>query len=143
MQDNRGQCGSSLGGVTTVCSSLSPVQLFVAPWTVAHQAPLSIGLSQQEYWSGLPFPPLRDLSDPGIKPMSPEAPALAGGFFTTEPLGKPFHQVDVVKEHMQFGSQCPDPGLALVRSVIWVRQMPDEDQHKETHGCRLFSLVLA
>ena len=102
-----------------------------------------MGLSQQEYWSGLPFPPPRDLSDPGIKPTSPEAPVLAGGFFTTEPLGKPFHQVDVVKEHMQFESQCPDPGLALVPSVIWVRQMPDVDQHKETHGCWLFSLVLA
>ena len=102
-----------------------------------------MGLSKQEYWSGLPFPPPRALSDPGIKPTSPEAPALAGGFFTTGSLGKPFHQVDVVKEHMQFGSQCPDPGLALVPSVTWVRQMPDLYQHKETHGCWLFSLVLA
>ena len=122
---------------------LSPVGLFGIPWTVDHQAPLSMGLSKQEYWSGLPFPPPRALSDPGIKPTPPEAPALAGGFFTTGSLGKPFHQVDVVKEHMQFGSQCPDPGLALVPSVTWVRQMPDLYQHKETHGCWLFSLVLA
>ena len=103
-----------------------------------------MGLSQQESWSGLPFSPPRDLSDSGIKPTSPEAPALAGGFFTTEPSpGEPFHQVDVVKEHMQFGSQCPDPGLAMVPSGTWVRQMLDLYQHKETHGCLLFSLVLA
>ena len=63
---------------------LSCVQLFVTPWTVAHQAPLSMEFSQQEYWSGLPFP--LPLPNPGIKPMSP---ALAGGFFTTEPPGKP------------------------------------------------------
>ena len=45
---------------------LSHVLLFVAPWTVAHQAPLSVGFSRQECWSGLPFPPLGDLPDPGI-----------------------------------------------------------------------------
>ena len=50
-----------LWGVTTVCSSLSPVQLFVAPWTVAHQAPLSLEFSRQEHWSGVPFPSLGDL----------------------------------------------------------------------------------
>ena len=51
--------------------SLSHVQLFVTPWTVAHQAPLSMGFSRQEYWSGLPFPSPRDLPDPGIEPRSP------------------------------------------------------------------------
>ena len=51
-----------------------------------HQAPLSTGFSREEPWSGLPFPSERDLPDPGIKPMSP---AQAGGFFTTEPPGKP------------------------------------------------------
>ena len=51
--------------------SLSHVQLFVTPWTVAHHAPLSMGLSRQEYWSGLPFPSPEDLPDPGIKPRSP------------------------------------------------------------------------
>ena len=61
----------------SVCSqSLSGVQLFVTPWTVAHQAPLSMGFSRQEYWSGLLFLPPEDLSDPGIKPMSPVSPAL-------------------------------------------------------------------
>ena len=58
------------------------------PWTVAHQAPLSIGLSQQEYWSGLPFPSPVDLADPGIEPASPAVPALASRFFTTELPGK-------------------------------------------------------
>ena len=58
------------------------------PWTVAHQAPLSVGFSRQEYWSGLPFPTPGDLSDPGIKPAYLVPPTLAGGF-TTEPLGKP------------------------------------------------------
>ena len=47
---------------------LSHVQLFMTPWTVAHQAPLSMGFSRQEYWSGLPFPSPGDLPDPGIKP---------------------------------------------------------------------------
>ena len=50
---------------------LSHVQLFVTPWTVAHQAPRSMGFSRHEYWSGLPFPPPGNLSDPGTKPGSP------------------------------------------------------------------------
>ena len=59
---------------------LSCVQLFVTPWTIAHQAPLSMGFPRQEYWSGLPFPSPGDLPDSGIKPASP---ALAAGCFTT------------------------------------------------------------
>ena len=58
----------------------------VTPWTVARQAPLSLGFSRQEYWSGLPFPLQGDLPDPGIEPTSP---ASEGGFFITEPLGLP------------------------------------------------------
>ena len=61
----------------------------VTPWTVAHQAPLSMGFSRQKYWSGLPFPPPGDLLDPGIEPVSLVPPALAGGFFTTKPPAKP------------------------------------------------------
>ena len=50
---------------------------------------LSMGVPRKEYWSGLPFPIPGDLPDPGIEPMSPVSPALAGGFFTTVPPGKP------------------------------------------------------
>ena len=55
-------------------------------YVMSNQAPLSIAFLRQEYWSGLPFPSPGDLPDPGIKPASP---ALAGRFFTSEPLGKP------------------------------------------------------
>ena len=65
--------------------SLSHVRLFTTSWTVACQAPLSLGFPRQEYWSGLPFPSPGDLPNPRIKPMSP---ALASGFCTTESLKK-------------------------------------------------------
>ena len=58
----------------------------MTPWPVACQAPLSLGFPRQEYWSELPFHSLGDLPDPGIEPVSP---ATGGGFFTTEPSGKP------------------------------------------------------
>ena len=66
---------------------LSRVQLFATPQIVAHQAPLFVRFSRQEYQSGLPFPSPGDLPNPGIKPMSQASPALASGFFTTEPPG--------------------------------------------------------
>ena len=66
--------------------SLSRVRLFATPWTVAHQAPPSMGFSRQEYWSGLPFPSPGDLPDPGIEPRSPTLQADA---LTSEPPGKP------------------------------------------------------
>ena len=61
--------------------------LFVTPWTLVFQVPLSVGFPSQEYWSEQPFPSPGDLPDPGMQHVSP---ALAGGFFTTEPLGKPY-----------------------------------------------------
>ena len=70
------------GGVCMV-SHLSRVQLFATPWTVASQAPLSMGFSRQESWSGLPCLPPGDLPDPGTEPASLTSPALAGGFSTT------------------------------------------------------------
>ena len=66
--------------------SLSRVQLLATPWTTAYQAPPSMGFSRAKFWSGLPFPSPEDPPDPAIELVSP---ALAGGFFTTEPLGKP------------------------------------------------------
>ena len=58
---------------------------FATLWTLAHQAPLSMNFSRQEYWNGLPFPTPGGLPDPGI---NPESPALAGRFFTTVPPEK-------------------------------------------------------
>ena len=64
------------------------IQLFLTPWTVARQAPLSTEISGQEYQSALPFLSPEDCLNPGIKPASLASPALAGVFFTTEPPGK-------------------------------------------------------
>ena len=68
-----------------VLSRFSGVRLFATLWTVAHKAPLSVGFSRQEYWSGLPFLPPGDLPDAGIEPVYP---ALTGGFFMAESPGK-------------------------------------------------------
>ena len=62
---------------------LNHVQLFAAPWTVDHQAPLSMEFSRLEYWSGLPFPTPGDLPDPGIQLASLASSTLAEGFFIT------------------------------------------------------------
>ena len=70
-------------------SCFSHVQLFATPWTVAHQAPLSMVFPRQEYWSGLPFPSPGDLPYLGLKPGSLRSPALAGKLFTTDLPGKP------------------------------------------------------
>ena len=76
-----------VGYYDTVCLlSCSVESNSATPWTVTHQAGLSMGFSRQEYWSGLPFLPVGDLPNPGIERISP---ALAGEFFTTEPSGKP------------------------------------------------------
>ena len=66
--------------------SLSRVQLFATPWTIAYQAPLSVGFSRQEYWSGLPFPSPGDFSHPGIKPGSPVLQAIS---LLSKPPGQP------------------------------------------------------
>ena len=77
-----------------VCCRFSLVWFFVTLWTVAHQTPLSMGFSRQEYWSGLPCPPPGDLPNPGIEPMSLRSPALAGKFFSASStwcVPKPVH----------------------------------------------------
>ena len=66
----------------------SHVPLFVTPWTIAHQAPLSMEFSRQEYWRGLPFLPLGDLLDPGIKPSPPASHTLAGDSLLLSHLGR-------------------------------------------------------
>ena len=68
---------------------LSCILFFATTGTLARQAPLSMGFSRQEYWSGLPFPPPGDLPDPGIEPRSPVSPALQADCLPDEPSGKP------------------------------------------------------
>ena len=99
MWSRRGGCPSSLTLIQhqffkplrAVVQSLSRVRLFASPWTVVRQAPLSMGSSRQEHWSGLPFTSPGDLPDPGTEPASP---ASAGGLLTTEPPGKPLQPLD-------------------------------------------------
>ena len=79
-----------LNQVLCVCAqSLSCVRVFSTSWRVARQAPVSMRFPRQEYWSGLPFPSPGNLPNPGMDPTSLASPSLAGGFFTTEPPGKP------------------------------------------------------
>ena len=91
--------------------SLSRVRLFATPWTVAYQAPLSMGFSRQEYWSGLPFPSPGHLPNPGIELGSP---ALQADTLPSEPPGKPRH--------------CPSP---------WVNHKLDLG----FYGYRLFYII--
>ena len=79
MKDETSFCGKKVK-----VKSLSRVPLFGTPWTVAYQAPPSVGFSRQEYWSGLPFPSPGDLPDPGIEPRSPALRADALPLATRE-----------------------------------------------------------
>ena len=79
---------------------------FVTLWTVAHQAPLSIGFSRQEYQSGLPCPPPGDLLDPGIEPASPVSKALKADSLPTEPPGKSL--ISRKEEHFMEGYKRGD-----------------------------------
>ena len=98
---------------------------FATPWPVAHQAPLSQVFPRQEYWSGLPFPSPGLLPHRGIEPMSP---VLAGGFFTTEPPGKP--KYDVSRDWKLFLGPCllllmgnfPPP--QSTREIFWHKSKP-------------------
>ena len=63
----------------------------MTPWTIAHQTPISMTFSRQEYWSGLPFPTPGDLPDVGIEVASPVSPALQVDSLPAEPLGKPLY----------------------------------------------------
>ena len=87
--------------IVVVVQSLSRALLFATPWTVACQAPLSMGFSRQEYWSGLPFPSPGDLPDPGIEHGSP---TLHEDSFPSQPPGKP-------KRDYSFSQIKAGPGL--------------------------------
>ena len=109
------------GGNSTLCmlSHFSPVELFVTPRTVAHQAPLSMGFCRQEYWSGLSCPLPGYLPDSGIEPMSPVAPALQADFCTTEPPGTPttVPQRDIIScGHLFCGLRLPISQVPLVHA---------------------------
>ena len=93
------------------------VRLFAAPWTAAHQAPLFKDFSRQEYRSGFPRPPPGDLPDSGIKPSPP---ALAGGFFSVEPPGKPRDPYSRVLNPTSRRRQWhPTPVLLPGKSLGW------------------------
>ena len=111
-------------------SQSSVVSNPAAPWIVAHQASLSIGFFRQEYWSGLPFPPPGDLPNPGIEFTSPVFPALAGGFFTTVPPGKPPYTCVCVCVHLYVHTHIHSPvhcshprsvhGILQARILKWM-----------------------
>ena len=94
---------------------LSRGRLFATPWTVACQAPLSVGFSRQEYWTGLLFPSPGDLPDLRIEPVSP---ALADRFFTIEPQGKPVFllvaRVKMIYLSCKTNHACLTPHVAVV-----------------------------
>ena len=109
-------------------SFLSCVQLFEIPWTVACQAPLSMGFPRQKHWSGLPWPPPGDLPNPGVKP---QVSCIAGGFFTTEPpeellikllllLLSRFSRVRLCDPVDSSPPGSPVPGILRTRTLEWV-----------------------
>ena len=117
--------------IVIVVQSLSHVWLFETPWTVAHQAALSMGFPRQKYWSGLPYPSPGDLPNLGIKLASP---ALTVGFSTTEPPGSPVMKSFVMNSppllHILFMSQIRpyclvliSQNLALYTIVLFIQSM--------------------
>ena len=109
--------------------SFSHVSLFVTLWTVACQAPLSMGFSRQEYWSGLPFPPQGYLHDPEIKLASIMFPALVGKFFTTSTTWEPPKNIYIYIcglpwwiSHEKSACQCWRHGFdPWVKKIPWRR----------------------
>ena len=92
----------------------------MTPWTVAWQAPLSVGFFRREYWSGLPFPTREDLPYPEIiKPLTLESPALADGLFTTAPPGK------------QGNGQ-------VVKTIVWTNSENGSGKRKDMDVIQLF-----
>ena len=103
--------------------SLSHIWLFATLWTVAHQAPLSMGFSRQGYWSGLPLPSTGDLPDTGIKPGSPASQADA---LPSEPLGKD-KEYEMV--HIECAAGSVKPLNAKTWAARWGQQMVNKDRH--------------
>ena len=111
-------------------SRFSRVQLFATLWAVAHQTPLSMGFSRQEYWSGLPFPSPEDLSNPGIEPKSP---TLQADSLPSEPLRKPDCGVAGVYwgKRLSFGlSSCLREGIIISPSLKLEIPLVPRDGHE-------------
>ena len=110
------EIGNDIQALVPHAQSLNPVQLFVIPWTAAHQAPLAMGFSRQDYWSGLTFPPPRDLPNPGVKPASPVYSALAAAVAAKSLQSWPtlYDPID----GSLLGS--PVPGILQARTLEWV-----------------------
>ena len=102
----------------------------MTPWILT--APLSVGFSRQEYWSGLPFPSPGDLPDPGIEPASPE---LAHGFFTTEPPGKPSYRYYIFKNKIK-NKSCSTYRIPFHKLSIGhnLNQVDDNDDRVQNVG---------
>ena len=106
---------------TDVCLWVfSYVQLFVALWTVAHQDPLFMEFSRQEYWSGLAFPTPGDLPNPGIEPASLASSASAGGFFTTSATWNRWNS--------EIAPRCPPLLLSPMHEMGWMHKMDAESR---------------
>ena len=109
---------------TSVCvlSSLSCVRLFVTLWTVAHQAPLSMGLFKQECWSGLLCPPPGDLPNPGTEPTSPAALALQVSSLLLSLRGSPYFTQNSVYKLMLPSQFVPPSPFSLTVSTNWIHK---------------------
>ena len=110
-----------------VPSHFSRVWHIVTLWIVARQAPLSKGFSRQEYWSGLPCPPPRNLPDPGIEPKSLKLPALVDRFFTTHATWKhyehaTYYAISFLENHFLSFLQTRKQSLTLVQG--WDLNLP-------------------
>ena len=104
-----------------VLSRFSHVRVFATPWVVARRAPLSMGFSNQEYWSGFPCPSPGDLPNPGIEPTFLMFPALAGRFFTTCATWEACRGFRVGNKHLYFGyiaSVAPLEWLFFMRTTL-------------------------
>ena len=123
----------SFGDCACLPTCFSHVRHFATPWSIARQAPLSMGFSRQESWSGLPCPFPGDLPNPGNEPVSLKSPVLAGGFFTNEHyLGSPL--VITAAAAAKLLQSCPTlcdptdgsppgspvPGILQARTLEWV-----------------------
>ena len=129
------------------------IQLFATPKTVALQAPLSMGFSRQEYWSGVPFPSPGDLPNPGIKPRSP---TLQADSLLSEPRGKPSHHIihihtwerSLQESRSLKGHGCP----GVPQTTLWMRKFDlawknlfggiREIRHFRLHLALLFNIDL-